>query len=186
MAIRSIIRQFLKLEPDKPKFKNFKIGTGSYHSKINTFFEPEIEIGNYTSIASNLSLHGQSEHKFIKNKKLVSTYPFGKNGDRDEAQATSKGKIKIGHDVWIGRDVTILSGVTIGNGTIIGANSVVAKNILAFAIVVGNPAKVIKYRYNKTIITKLLKIKWWNWPKSKIVKNLKYFKDVNEFVKRFS
>ena len=67
----------------------------------------------------------------------------------------------IKNDVWIGVDSVILRGVTIGNGVIIGANSVVNKDIPDFAIAVGSPAKVIKYRFKKNKINKILKSKWW-------------------------
>ncbi len=76
-----------------------------------------------------------------------------------------------------------MSGIKIGNGALIGAGALVAKDIPAYAIAVGNPAKVIKYRFEKEQIDKLLTIKWWNWPVSKIRKNIENFKcDINEFI----
>jgi len=70
----------------------------------------------------------------------------------------------IGNDVWIGCNSTILRGVTIGNGAVIGANSLVNKDVPPYAIVVGSPAKIIKYRFDEEIIQALLKIKWWDYP----------------------
>jgi acetyltransferase-like isoleucine patch superfamily enzyme len=70
----------------------------------------------------------------------------------------------IGNDVWIGSLVVVKSGVTIGDGAIIGAGSVVTKDIPPYAIAVGSPAKVIKYRFDTNTIEKLLNIKWWNLP----------------------
>ncbi|WP_260712952.1 CatB-related O-acetyltransferase [Clostridium botulinum] len=69
----------------------------------------------------------------------------------------------IGNDVWIGRRTTILSGVNIGNGVSIGANSVIAKDIPNYAIVAGNPAKIIRYKFDTETINKLLEISWWDW-----------------------
>jgi len=64
--------------------------------------------------------------------------------------------------VWIGLNATTLSGITIGNGAVIGANAVVSKSVTAYAIVVGNPAKVVKYRFDQATIIKLQEIAWWN------------------------
>ena len=71
-----------------------------------------------------------------------------------------KGDIVIGNDVWVGQNVTIMPGVKIGNGTIIGANSTVGSDIPDYAIAVGNPCKVVKYRFSKKIINELNKTKW--------------------------
>ncbi len=81
------------------------------------------------------------------------------------------GDTRIGHDVWIGRDATILPGVTVGNGAIIGSNAVVAKDVPAYAIVVGNPAKIVKMRFHTAEITRLQQIAWWHWPVEKITKH---------------
>lgn len=83
--------------------------------------------------------------------------------------------MNIGNAVWIGDNVIILSGVTIGNGAVIGAGSVVTKNILNYAVAAGNPAKIIKYRFNDNIITQLEEIKWWDWEEDKIKANHLFF-----------
>ncbi len=105
----------------------------------------------------------------------VSTYPPNSTqGEKTiKGHPTSKGDIIIGNDVWIGYGATILSGVKIGDGAIIGARAVVTKNVEPYSIVVGNPAKEKRKRFNKKTIKKLLKIKWWNWPIEKIQKNEK-------------
>lgn len=81
----------------------------------------------------------------------------------------------IGNDVWIGCNSTILRGVTIGDGAVIGANSLVTKDVPPYAIVVGSPAKIIKYRFEKNIIEMLLKLEWWNIPVSIIKSNSELF-----------
>ena len=86
-----------------------------------------------------------------------------------------KGETNIGNNVWVGDSVIILPGVTIGDGAVIGAGSIVTKNISPFAIAVGNPAKVIKFRFDQKIIKQLLQIKWWSWSKKKILKNRDFF-----------
>ena len=97
-----------------------------------------------------------------------------------------KGHIFIGNDCWIGANVTLMSGIRIGNGALIGANSVVAKDVPPYAIVVGNPARVIKYRFDKKQVQKLLEIEWWNWDINKVKKYIEWFKkDINEFIEKF-
>jgi acetyltransferase-like isoleucine patch superfamily enzyme len=72
--------------------------------------------------------------------------------------------IQIGHDVFIGMNVTILDGVKIGNGAVIGAGAVVSKDIPPYAIAVGNPIQIKKYRFAPEVRHKLETIQWWNWP----------------------
>ena len=74
----------------------------------------------------------------------------------------------IANDVWIGYDSTIMPGIKIGNGAIIASKSVVTKDVPDYTIVGGNPAKVIKYRFDQKTIKALLEIAWWNWSEEKI------------------
>ena len=83
------------------------------------------------------------------------TYPFKVKVLGEEKEAVSKGPIIIGDDVWIGMDSLILSGVTVGRGSVIGARSVVTKDVPPYAIVAGNPARIIKYRFSEEMIDKL-------------------------------
>ena len=76
---------------------------------------------------------------------------------------SSKGDIVVGNDVWIGYQSCILSGVTIGNGAIIGARSVITKDVPPYAIVAGNPAKFVRYRFPQETIDKLESLAWWDW-----------------------
>ena len=96
-------------------------------------------------------------------------------------------KIEIGNDVWIGRGCTLKNSnpekpLIIGDGAVVASDSVVVKNVPPYAIVGGNPARVIKYRFSEDIIQALLRIKWWNWDIDKIYENFKYFNRVEEFV----
>lgn len=75
---------------------------------------------------------------------------------------------EIGNDVWVGGNVTILKGIKIGDGAIIGAGSVVTKDVPPYAIVVGNPGKILKYRFNKEDISFFLQTQWWDFPREKI------------------
>ena len=98
----------------------------------------------------------------------VTTYPFNvlpqyfSKGKDILGHPASKGDIIIGNDVWIGNGASIMSGVSIGDGAVIGARAVVAKDVKPYEIVVGNPAKPIKMRFDDDTIEKLLELKWWN------------------------
>ena len=83
--------------------------------------------------------------------------------------------VNIGNDVWIATHVIIKDGVTIGDGAIIGAGAVVVKDVPPYAVVGGVPAKVIKYRFEQSIIDKLLELQWWNYSDDKLKNNIKYF-----------
>lgn len=85
----------------------------------------------------------------------------------------TKGDTVIGNDVWIGYDATIMPGVTVGHGAIIATKAVVTKDIPPYAIVGGNPAKVIKMRFSESKVEKLLALAWWDWPIERITKNVK-------------
>jgi acetyltransferase-like isoleucine patch superfamily enzyme len=147
-------------------------------------------IGKYCSIADDVLLMLGGNHRLD----WVSTYPFNAFNQQFPkfknitGHPASKGDIKIGNDVWIGNGVTILSGVTIGDGAVIGAKSVVTKSIPPFAIAVGNPARVVRYRFDSESIEGLLKIKWWDWDEEKInfYSELICQPDIKAFVKKFN
>ena len=136
-------------------------------SKINS-----IKIGAFCSIAKNVSIQ-EYNHKHDS----LSTYHLNSNVFNGTGidDICSKGGIVIGNDVWVGDGSMILSGVSIGNGAVIAARSVVTKNIPPFAIVGGNPAKIIKYRFDPDEIVRIEKMKWWDWPKDKILNNRHIF-----------
>src|ERR1043165_9221964 len=172
----------------------------------NTWLYPvykcsDSSIGDYTYVAENSKISLSQIGKFcsigpnficgwgIHPVDGVSTAPMfystrKQNGialtasDKIEEQK----KIAIGNDVFIGMNVTILDGVTIGDGAIIGAGAVVTHNIPPYAIAVGVPAKVIKYRFSEETIIKLLGIKWWNFDLEKLQLVERYFFDINRFI----
>lgn len=113
-----------------------------------------LSIGNFCSIAPGVSFLLSADHR-VDN---LSTFPFKVKMLSDETEGISKGNIVVDDDVWIGYGATILSGVHIGQGAIIAAGAVVAKDVPPYAIVVGVPAKIIKFRFNKTICKKLERI----------------------------
>lgn len=137
-----------------------------------------IEVGNYSSIASDVIFHEVGDnHLCVKNKKCV----FTTNYD----QPTETKEIKIGNDVWIARGAKILSGVQIGDGAIIGAWSVVTKDVPPYAVVVGNTGRIVRYRFTKSQIKKLQKLKWWDWDHKLVEERLEDMKNINSFLKKY-
>lgn len=133
-----------------------------------------VKVGNYTSIADGVYFHdGHSNHLCVQNKKCVYSINWEQHEDT--------GGTHIGSDVWIGREAKIMYGVHIGDGAIIGAYTVVAKDVPPFAVVVGNPQRITRYRFTKPQIKKLLKIKWWN--RLNMQENWREMQDIKEFLR---
>ncbi|KPQ32590.1 MAG: virginiamycin A acetyltransferase [Phormidesmis priestleyi Ana] len=109
-----------------------------------------------------------------------STYPFQIFGNGWEkvtpkpGELPYKGDTVIGNDVWIGYDVLIMPGVSIGNGAIVSSRSVVVSDVPAYSVVGGNPAKLIKQRFEAKVIDQLEAISWWDWPIEKVTANLSH------------
>lgn len=136
-----------------------KIKKNTY-GPLNIFYwgneKEQLLIGNFVSIASGVKFILGGNHEI----RTFTTYPFKVMYLGDKQEATTKGPVIVKDDVWIGTDALILSGVVIGQGAIIAAGSVVTKNVPAYAIVGGNPAKIIKYRYSNEIIEEMLEFNW--------------------------
>ena len=139
------------------------------------FIGDKLIIGKFCAIAKGVEfIMNGANHRMNS----ISTYPFNIMGGGWEKSTPTldelplKGDTVVGNDVWIGQNVTVLPGVHIGNGAIIGANSVVASDIPPYCVAVGNPCKVIKKRFDDSLIEYLLNLKWWDWDAEKIFKNL--------------
>lgn len=133
----------------------------------------KLEIGNYVSIADDVVFILGGNHQI----NTFTTFPLKAYFSRidNPLDSASKGPIIIEDEVWIGTSVIILSGVTIGRGAIIGAGSVVTKDVPPFAIVVGNPSKIIKYRFSDEILIKLNEVQLSKITRDKINKNMELF-----------
>ncbi len=148
---------------------------GSYSFSHSSFSELiPFSIGNYVSIGEGVSSFG-FEHPLDN----LGTSPIFYQKDRNlfkQVNIITSNKIiqdkeiVIGNDVWIGRNVMIKRGVTVGNGAVLGAGAIVTKNIPEFAVVGGNPARIIKYRFNQEIIDRLNLINWWDLPSEELTK----------------
>lgn len=124
-------------------------------------------IGAFCAIGPEVMIYGQAEHPLDS----PSSYPFRSHyfmADAPPAQPRTRGPVRIGNDVWIGSRAIILSGVSIGDGAVIGAGAVVTRDVPPYAVAAGNPARVVRLRFAPEIVTRLLQIRWWDWPDEKI------------------
>ncbi|MFA5013918.1 MAG: CatB-related O-acetyltransferase [Actinomycetota bacterium] len=150
------------------------------------FFCPEVIIGNYTVIAEKVIFCGQMNYPCVQDIDRVSNYPFGTEFGGDYHVGYSRGTINIGNDIFIGYESVILDGVTIGDGARIGMRTVVNKDVPPYAVVVGNPMIIKKYRFPPEKIEKLLKIKWWNWNKDVIKERVQDFRNIDSFIEKYA
>lgn len=156
-------------DPDGPE--NFEANV-LYHFP---FIGDKLKIGKFCAIAKDVKfIMNGANHKVSG----FSTYPFyifGNGWEKvlpGEGDLPYKGDTVIGHDVWLGYESTIMPGVSIGHGAIVASKSVVTADVPAYSVVGGNPAKVLKLRFDEATIEKLLSIAWWDWSAEKITENL--------------
>ena len=159
----------------KPTIKNKNIIVGDFSYIADSEFESHVThhyewnndkliIGKFCQIASGVEfVMNGANHQM----NAVSTFPFytlegWKQTPPTQNDLPIKGDTIIGNDVWIGQNATILPGVHIGDGAIIGANSVVGSDVQAYTVVVGNPARPIRKRFDEELIEIMEKLKWWD------------------------
>jgi len=130
-------------------------------------------IGKFCSISWNVTI-GATNHDFT----LLSShaFPYIKHFGFSVINKRNIEKTYIGNDVWIGANAVIMPGIHIGNGAVVGAGSIVTKDVKCYEVVFGVPAKVKRLRFNKELIKELENIKWWDWNKSMIKRNINLFK----------
>lgn len=147
-----------------------------------------LQIGKFSAIAwDDKFLFGLNNNHDYKKVSSFDVYWFDWEIPADFWIPKGNFQINVGSDVWIGRGCILKSAnpkkpLVIGDGSIIASDSVVVKDIPPYAIVGGNPAQIIKYRFSPEIIEALLRIKWWDWSLDKIHDNFKYFNDVEKFI----
>ena len=188
----AINRSYIKLLLATIYGDSIKIGEYTYGYEFETFHinndSQKITIGRYCSVAEGVKIFGGGEHGY----ETISTYPFKTLFLGQNVDARSKGQTIIGNDVWLGYHSVILSGVKIGDGAIIAGMSIVTKDVPSYAIVAGNPARIIKFRFSDGVIEKLQKIKWWELGEKNIKNNIDLFyknledKNIDEIIKKIN
>lgn len=169
-------------------YSKVELGEFSYMNDacdVQSFRSPQVvKIGKYCSIG---------ECKFVidgdHNVKFASTYPFNEFDCSQKAPPNAPKRHKhaptIQNDVWIADGSVIFGGVTVGNGAVIAGQAVVTKNVPPYAIVAGNPARVVKYRFPPEVIARFEKVKWWDLPHDYICESLaEHLGDVEAFLSR--
>ena len=175
------------------KSANISKSTIGYCSVVGAnSYLPNCIIGSFCSIADEVAVV-----HFTHPTDLVSTYPsffntmndypFGKSSlsFNEEIILNSGHYVEIGNDVWIGKNVLIKGGVKIGDGAIIGMGAVVTKDVPPYSVVCGVPAKVIKMRFDESIIRSLLLIQWWNWDINDIKNRKEDFSNIKTFIRKY-
>ncbi|NMG77190.1 CatB-related O-acetyltransferase [Aromatoleum diolicum] len=153
----------------RERYPNYEIGIGTYGMpKVHDWHEGStLRIGAYCSIAEGVNILLGGHHRLD----WVSSYPFPKFLEEARHIADfggTRGDVTIGNDVWLGTGCTILSGISIGDGAVVAAQAVVTRDVAPYAIVAGNPARIVRWRFDETTRAALLATAWWSWPEAEI------------------
>lgn len=156
-------------EKFRKKYPHFSLGVGTY-GLPHVHDAPQgttLRVGAYCSIAGGVQIFLGQHHR----SDWISTYPFP--AFFEEARhipefEISRGDVTIGSDVWLCANCTVLSGVTIGHGAVVATEAVVTRDVAPYAIVAGNPARVIRWRFDEETRQALLQTQWWDWPLAEI------------------
>lgn len=175
------IERFCKIDRD------VKIGDYTYINEYTRIDANTQSIGKYCSISHNVKI-GMGPHPL----EYVSTSPVfyskGRGYIKKETynEYEDKGYTEVGHDVFIAANTIVFAGVTIGTGAVIGAGSIVTKDVPPYALVAGNPAKLIRYRFKEEDVTKLLNSKWWEKENEILLKHHKWMNNIDNFIKNIT
>lgn len=181
------------VEPYSTMSKGYLTSTGAF-SFYQSNLLPPTSIGRYCSISWSVSvMAGDHPISFVSSHPFTYRDYFEKRIKQDFGNAVpigdfnpDRGPLKIGNDVWIGQNVLLRPGLTIGDGAVVAAGSVVVKDVPPYAIVGGNPAKVIKYRFSPEIIEKLIASQWWKYHckdfSGDVTDPIKFIDELNERV----
>lgn len=149
-----------------------KAGKESYHNgNLIVKGTGELEIGSYCALGDGIKVILSNHNYNFPSMQ----YTFYRKNFNEMPYKSKKLKTIIGNDVWIGDNVIILPGLTIETGAILAAGAVVTKDVPPYAIVGGNPARILKYRFDEMTIKELLESRWWDWDERKIIENKAYF-----------
>ena len=168
-----------------------EVELGDYSYVVNDSDIAYTRIGKLTSIAAMTRIN-PGNHPMDRASQSHFTYRASAyfEGERDEDRFFAWRRaqtVTIGHDVWIGHGAIILPGRHVGTGAVIGAGAVVTKDIPAYAIVVGNPARVVRERFGADIAARMQALAWWNWRHDRLGKALPDFRQMSaaEFLDKY-
>lgn len=192
-TVRQSTTYTMKMKCSEEPFPILIIDKGSYivGSKVQCGISSESEneiynfqIGRFSSLAEDILFMMDMNHDYLSvYQGIIPTVHGWEEMPLCHRKIKRKGQIIIENDCWIGHGATIMSDVTVHNGAVVGAMAVVTKDVPAYSIVAGNPAKIVGYRFEQNVINALLKIAWWDWPDSKIAENLDLLNgDVKKFI----
>ena len=152
--------------------RGFVIGDYTYGvPEIMHWGNARLFIGSYSSIGPGVKvfLGGNHRHDWVSTYPFRHSLPFPEASILEEIPESGKGDVRIGSDVWIGAHAIILSGIHVGDGAVIGAAAVVTRDVPAYGIVVGNPARQTGTRFSEVAVAALLETRWWKLPRTQIV-----------------
>ena len=159
-------RQQVKFHKRYPKYE---LGVGTYGMPVVHDLDEgtTLRIGSYCSIAGNTQIFLGGQHCI----NWVSSYPFPEffhEASHIKNPSASRGDVVIGSDVWLCSNCTILSGVTIGHGAVIASGAVISRDVEPYAVMAGNPARRVRWRFDEQTRLALLESAWWEWPEAEI------------------
>jgi len=188
----SIIRSYLPGERggagDAPVLsRGVEIGRHTYGFSEHTFpvftEGARIVVGAFCAIGPEARIHGGGAHVVTRAAAFPLNAILFDRGKRNAPDDIDKGPTVIGNDVWIGEGAMVLAGLTVGDGAVVGARAVVTKSVPPYAIVAGNPARILRYRFDEDIRERLLALRWWDWDDDEIRKQKRWFMgDVESFL----
>jgi len=154
---------------------------GDYSYVVNDSAIIYATIGRFCSIAAQTRIN-PGNHPLGRVALNHFTYRAAKYGLGEDEDAffdwRRASRVTLGHDVWIGHGAVVLPGVSIGTGAAVGAGAVVSKDVPAFAVVVGVPARVIRFRFEAPVQAALMRIAWWNWSHAELRERLGDFRSL--------
>lgn len=147
------------------------------------------DVGKFASIAAQTRIN-PGNHPTWRVTQHHSTYRriqygFDTKEDTEFFQWRKDHRCSVGHDVWIGHGVTVIAGKKIGTGAVVGSGAVVTKDIPPYAIAVGVPARVVKYRFPKDVTEQLQSIAWWDWDRATLVERFNELLDLESFIAKY-